>query len=157
MDENTLNPNRQVSSAQSGDSGADSFVYRHRKPFFWSLLVILMLATWYFSRSIETRGTDSASVFFSGSSTVDVIELYSGKADPSVASVRAGSSIEFVVKDDSRHYIAERKSEARRGDARISSGEFGAGESYSIQFNTPGSYSFYDRMNQDISIEVEVR
>jgi plastocyanin len=116
-----------------------------------------MCITWYFSRSLETRGTDSASVFLSGSSVVEIVGLYAGKADPTTVSIKAGDSVEFLVKDDSRHYIAERRSESRRGDARISSGEFGPGESYSIQFNTPGSFSFYDRMNQDISIDIEVR
>ena len=157
MDENTLNANRQGPTIQLGESDGGSFVYRHRKPIFWAILIALMFATWYLSRSIEARRTDSASVFFSGSSVVDIVELYSSKAVPTSVSVRTGDSVEFVVKDDSRHYLAERRSVSRRGDARISSGEFGPGESYSIQFNTPGSFSFYDRMNQDISIEVEVR
>lgn len=153
MHENTLDTNRQAGVTDS----KDSFVYRYRKILFWVLLSILMAVTWYFSQSIETRGTDSASVFLSGSSTVDTVELYVGRANPTAVSIQAGDSVEFVVRDESRHYIAERRSSTRHGDARISSGEFGPGESYSIQFNTPGSFSFYDRMNQDISIDIEVR
>lgn len=153
MDQNTLDMNRQVSMTPS----RDSFFYRYRKVFFWTLLVILMLVTWYFSQSLETRGTGTASVFLSGSSTTDTVELYAGQAIPTTISVKLGDSVEFVVRDESRHYIAERRSSSRHGDARISSGEFGPGESYSVQFNTPGSFSFYDRMNQDISIDIEVR
>jgi len=153
MDQNTIDMNRQASTSQI----QDSFVYRHRKILFWTLLIGLMAITWYFSRSLETRGTGTASVFFSGSEVSHTIPLDSKKVEPISLSIRAGDSVEFVVHDEGLHFIAERKTVSRRGDARISSGEFGPGESYSIQFNTPGSFSFYDRMNQDISIDIEVR
>jgi hypothetical protein len=153
MDQHTIEMNRRASTSQT----QDSFIYRYRKVLFWILLIVLMFVTWYFSQSIETRGTDSASIFLSGSSRLEIVELYVEHAVPATVSVRAGDSVEFVVKDGGRHYISERRSSTRHGDARISSGEFGPGESYSIQFNTVGTFSFYDRMNQDISIDIEVR
>lgn len=153
MHEDTIDTNRQVLMTDS----KDSFFYRYRKFFFWGFLIILMMATWYFSRMLETRSSSTASVFLSGPSSLEIVELYAGQVIPTMVSVKVGDSIEFVVKDDNVHYIAERKTVSRRGDARISSGEFGPGESYSIQFNTPGFFSFYDRMNPDVSIDVEVR
>jgi plastocyanin len=157
MDENTLDTNRQVISTPVSESSVFSLVSKYRKPIFWVMLIILVGATWYFSRSLETRGTNNgASVFFSGQKTENV-GLYTGKALPDKVSIRAGDTVEFVVVDESRHYIAERRSESNRGDARIASGEFGPGESYSVQFNSRGTFSFYDRMNQDISIDIEVR
>lgn len=153
MDQNTIDTNRQEIANQR----KDSFVYRHRKIVFWTLIICLMAVTWYFSRSLETRGMNTASVFLSDSEASHTISLDSKKVEPVSISIRAGDSVEFVVHDESLHFIAERKTVSRRGDARISSGEFGPGESYSIQFNTPGSFSFYDRMNQDISIDIEVR
>jgi hypothetical protein len=157
MDENTLNTDRQVVLTQSNQSNVFSFVSKHRKPIFWVMLAMLVGVTGYFSRSLEMRGTDSsASVFFSGQKT-EIIELYADRALPIIVAIRRGDSVEFVVRDESRHHIAERRSESNRGDARIASGEFGPSESYSIQFNSSGMFSFYDRMNQDISIDIEVR
>ena len=157
MEGNTFDTNRQTTSAQINDLNNDSFFYRNRKIIFWVFLIILVGVTWYFSQSIETRSTNTASIFLSGSQKTDIVYLYKDRVEPMSLSVRIGGTVEFVVRDENIHYISERKTVSRRGDARISSGEFGPGESYSVQFNTPGSFSFYDRMNQDISIDIEVR
>lgn len=157
MDENTFNTDRQVAPVQPTKSSLYLFVSKHRKPIFWVMLIALVGVTAYFSRSLETRdGNNGASVFFSGQKT-EIVGLYTNKSDMGTVSIRTGDSVEFVVRDDSRHYISERRSNTNRGDARIASGEFGPGESYSIQFNSSGTFSFYDRMNQDISVEIEVR
>ena len=157
MDENTIEMNRQGMTTASHTPTTISFVSKYRKPLFWMTLIILMCATWYFSRMIETRGTDTASIFLGGHGINTVISLYSTKADPNNISIRRGDSVEFVVRDISRHDIAERRTSGQRGDARIASGEFSVDESYSLQFNTSGTFSFYDRLNQDISIDIEVR
>jgi len=157
MDENTVEMNRQDTSTISQAPKATSFVSKYKKVLFWIAIILLMCITWYFSQSIQTRGTDNASVFLSGHGVNTIISLYADHADPKMVSVRRGDSVEFTVKDASRHDIAERRNGDKKGDARIASGEFGSDESYSLQFNTSGMFSFYDRMNQDISIEIEVR
>ena len=157
MNENTFNTDRQVVSVQPKKSSVYLFFSKYRKPIFWFMLIALVGLTAYFSRSLESRsGNNGASVFFSGQKT-EIVGLYSNKSDVGTVSISIGDSVEFVVRDDSRHYISERRSVSNRGDARIASGEFGPGESYSIQFNSSGDFSFYDRMNQDISIDIEVR
>jgi plastocyanin len=60
-----------------------------------------------------------------------------------------------MVKDKSRHNIAEQRQERR--DARLESGEIGKDESYSLVFQTTGTYYFYDRMNQDIQATIVIK
>ncbi len=133
-----------------------SWLFRYRKVLFWLFLACLMAVTWYFSRTIETRTSDSAASFFSGVARVITVELSQTGAVPAHVTLPVGGSIEFVVVGEGKHNLAEQRSSSRRGDARISSGEFGAGESFLLQFNTPGEFYLYDRLNEAVSIDIQV-
>jgi plastocyanin len=81
--------------------------------------------------------------------------LSAGRAEPIEIEAEIGNEIVFIVLDESRHNIAEERT--NKHDARLESGEFGSGESYSLSFSSSGMYSFYDRMNTDIHVVINVK
>ncbi len=119
----------------------------------WILFILAIVGTYVLSKNIEMTGGNSASVFMI-TGRVHEVSLYKERVEPTEVRVRTGDEILFLIKDESRHNIAEDRS--RRNDARLESGEFSGAESYSLIFQTKGSMSFYDRMNQDIRITVVV-
>lgn len=135
------------------DEKTSSFFSKHIKTLFWIVFIIIMFMTWYFSKSIEMRGNNSASVF-TASGIVHEISLYKDKVEPTTLNVRVGEEVLFVVKDSSKHNIAEERK--RKTDARLESGEFSGEESYSLVFQNKGTMSFYDRMNQDIRVTIVI-
>lgn len=120
----------------------------------WALLVSAAIGTYMLTRGLEGRGDQTASVYSSLSGSKE-ISLYRDRAEPSAMSASLGEEIAFVVKDESLHNMAQERES--RGDARLESGEFGKDESYSLVFSRKGSYSFYDRLNQDIRVTITVR
>jgi plastocyanin len=120
----------------------------------WALFAVAASGTYLLSERIQSGGSSAAAVFFASGSSRE-IDLYAGKADPSAVEVRPGDQVVFVVKDDSRHDIAEERTGRR--DARLESGEIGKDESYSLVFDGPGAFSFYDRLDQDIRVAVAVK
>lgn len=119
----------------------------------WVLFALSLAGTYALSHKIEL-GSMSAAVFLSPGASHEIF-LYSERAEPTSLSVRAGEEVVFVVKDDSRHNIAEDRTERR--DARLESGEIGRDESYSLVFHGSGDFSFYDRLHQDIRVTVTIR
>ncbi len=120
----------------------------------WLLLIFAVAGTFALTKKLEQSGENLASVFYGGGS-IHKIFLFEDRAEPVSVSARPGDEIVFMVIDDSRHTIAEERSSKR--DARLESGEFGAGESYSLSFSSPGTYSFYDRMNLDIHVMITIK
>ncbi|MDE1875164.1 MAG: hypothetical protein KGI79_02430 [Patescibacteria group bacterium] len=119
----------------------------------WILFVLAVAGTYLLSKKVE--GIDgSASAYLSTGRSTE-IDLYEGKASPTSVSVSPGDEIVFFVKDDSHHDIAEERTDPRQ--VRLESGEIGKDESYSLVFEKSGSHSFYDRMNQDIQVQVTIR
>ncbi len=139
----------------------------------WSLFILASAGTYILSNRIESGATraaaaldsqsQTASAFSAGDTLADglgrgasyEVDLSTGKADPSTVDARPGDEVLFIVKDDSRHDIAEERSQ--RKEARLESGEIGKDESYSLVFRTPGRFSFYDRLNQSITVTVTIR
>ncbi len=121
----------------------------------WALLACAGIGTYYLSNRIESRAElGTAGAFLAGAKS-SVVYLTADKAEPDAVEVGVGDEVLFKVKDRSLHDIAEDRSSHR--DARLESGEIGKDESYSLVFGVPGSYSFYDRMHQDIRVSVTVR
>jgi hypothetical protein len=120
----------------------------------WTLFGCAILGTALLSRSINLRSLNMASVgLISG--RVHEVWLYSDRAEPQSIGAWVGDQIDFIVKDKSTHNMAEERS--RKSDARLESGEFRQGESYSLIFSTPGEFSLYDRMNQDIHVSIMIK
>lgn len=120
----------------------------------WALFVLALIGIYLLSHKIESGSYNAAAAFLS-SGTSHKINLFSNRADPVYVSANTGDEVIFVVKDSGRHDISEERSQ--RKDARLESGEIGQYESYSLIFHTPGTFSFYDRLNQDIRVIVSVR
>ncbi len=123
------------------------------KFFVWILFILAIIGTFALTNKLKQSGENLASVF-SGGGSIHKIFLFEDRAEPLSVTVRPGDEVLFMVIDDSRHTIAEERS-SKRG-VRLESGEFGAGESYSLSFSGPGTYSFYDRMNLDIRVTITV-
>jgi plastocyanin len=119
----------------------------------WIILLLALAGTFALSKKLGGEGGNIASVFSSGG-RIHQISLYEERAEPVLIDARPGDEILFKVMDESLHNIAEERSSKR--DARLESGEFGAGESYSLSFSGPGTFSFYDRMNLDIHVMITV-
>lgn len=120
----------------------------------WVFLLLAVAGTFMLTKKLGESGENAASVFFGGAS-MRKIYLYQERAEPTSITAETGDEIVFMVLDESKHNIAQERS-SKRG-VRLESGEFGAGESYSLSFAEPGLYSFYDRMNLDIRISITVR
>ncbi|HEY4500211.1 MAG TPA: hypothetical protein VJH25_00270 [Candidatus Paceibacterota bacterium] len=117
----------------------------------WVFLVLALVGTFVLTKKLGQEGENMASVFL-GRGVIHKILLFEDRAEPVSVTARPGDEVVFMVLDDSRHTIAEERSSKR--DARLESGEFGAGESYILSFSNPGMYSFYDRMNTDIHVTI---
>jgi len=120
----------------------------------WTLLACASVGTYFLSHRIESRADGAASAFLATGARHQIV-LTSGRASPTSVESRVGDEVLFLVKDSRAHNIAEERSSRR--DARLESGEIGKDESYSLVFQTPGTYSFYDRMDQDIHVSIVVR
>ncbi|MBX4209156.1 hypothetical protein KW799_00440 [Candidatus Parcubacteria bacterium] len=119
-----------------------------------SLLAAASIGTYLLSHRIESGISSAASVFLSRGSSHQ-ISVFADKAEPAAVTARIGDEIVFMVKDDSRHNIAEERTQRR--EARLESGEIGKDESYSLVFQSSGAFSFYDRLNQDIHVAITIR
>ncbi|HVT74963.1 MAG TPA: hypothetical protein VHD69_00905 [Candidatus Paceibacterota bacterium] len=112
------------------------------------------MVTYAVSQSMGSGTFDAAAAFLSGEHDIDVV-LYADRAEPASVEVETGQRVVFIVGDDSRHDMAEERTQRR--EARLASGEIEKGDSFSVAFRESGSLSFYDRMNQDIHVSVTVR
>ena len=119
----------------------------------WILIGLAALGAFLLSRNIESKANLAA--VFMGASPLHEVYLYGNKAVPASIEVRPGEEVVFVVMDESRHNMAEERK--KKSDARLESGEFGTGESYSLSFQGKGTFSFYDRLNQDIRVDIVIR
>ncbi|MDO8579310.1 MAG: hypothetical protein Q7R72_00355 [bacterium] len=117
----------------------------------WIFFILALVGTFVLTKKLGQEGENMASVFL-GRGAIHKILLFEDKAEPISVTARPGDEVVFMVLDDSRHTIAEERSSKR--DARLESGEFGAGDSYTLSFSNPGMYSFYDRMNSDIHVTI---
>lgn len=119
----------------------------------WMIILLALAGTFALTKKLGQEGENMASVFL-GRGAVHKFFLSEGKTEPVSITARPGDEIVFMVLDDSLHNMAEERSSKR--DARLESGEFGAGESYVLSFSEPGMYSFYDRMNTDIHVVIVI-
>ncbi len=85
------------------------------------------------------------------------VSLYTQSADPTVITVTSGSYVQFNSADGKKHNIALAHSGTQHDDAsEYESGDFGAGEAFKVQFKKDGAYTFRDKFNDAISVNVVV-
>jgi plastocyanin len=126
------------------------------KAIMWGLVALAGAGTYLLSGSLESRDFNLASVIDSLQEAKSYeIVLYDDRAEPAVLEARAGDDISFVVRGGGTHNLAEERSDLR--DARLQSGEFGPGESYTLVFSGKGEFSFYDRQNPDIQVTIRIK
>lgn len=142
-----MNPSTRSSSSLGTSRGL-------RIALLWILFSLISLVTYAVSQSMGSGTFDAAAAFLSGEHDIDVV-LYADRAEPASVEVETGQRVVFIVGDDSRHDMAEERTQRR--EARLASGEIEKGDSFSVAFRESGSLSFYDRMNQDIHVSVTVR
>lgn len=107
--------------------------------------------------------------------TIAHVSLMSDHANPSVVSIKKGSSVQFDSKDNLTHNIGQGRGDdgSETADHTVShdpsgaevhehiagtkeSGDFGGDEAYKVQFDTIGTYYFHDHLHPKISIAVVV-
>lgn len=85
------------------------------------------------------------------------ISLYKDYAEPNIVTIEAGSFVQFNSVGDSKHNLFLSHSGAQHDDdSEYLSGDFGAGEAWKVQFKKDGAYSFQDKYNEKIYINVVV-
>ena len=136
------------------------FFETHRRALFvagvWLVIILLAYSTYVFSHIIKSRDYGAASVILSGDSQIHEVYLYADHAIPNTIKVKIGDTVRFVSKDDGFHDVSTRKDGTNNALSRLVSGEFGAGDSYELQFQNPGTFSFYDRLHLDTSVTIIV-
>ena len=76
---------------------------------------------------------------------------------PQVLTVKSGSYVLFNSADNKKHNIELVHSAVQHDDAnRYESGDFGAGESWKVQFKEDGAYTFADKYDSKLEVNVIV-
>ena len=119
----------------------------------WSLFAFALFGVFALSHDLTSKTWNAAAVFLS-SGVSHEISLYKDSVSPTEITANVGEEILFVVKDDSFHDIAEERTQKQF--PRLESGEIQGGESYSLVFQDKGTYSFYDRMHQDLHVTITI-
>jgi len=117
----------------------------------WILIVISAVGAFFITRNLNSENNFAAA----GANVSHEVYLYKDRAEPASVTIDRGDEIVFIVKDESRHNMAEERS--KKTDARLESGEFGEGETYSLVFESAGTFSLYDRQNGEIHVTIEIR
>jgi len=120
----------------------------------WIFLLLATTGTFVLTKQLGREWGDTASVFLSGGKTHE-IQIYSDRAVPVSITANPGDEIIFKIMDNGFHNIAEERS-PKRG-VRLESGELSEGDSYILSFSKSGMYSFYDRMNVDINLIINIK
>lgn len=85
------------------------------------------------------------------------VALNKDAATPSEISVIAGSYVQFNSADGGTHNLFLAHAAVQHEDAsRYESGDFGAAEAWKVQFKQDGAYSFKDKNNEEVEINVVV-
>ena len=93
------------------------------------------------------------------------VSLQQGRMTPDEIAVKEGSYVQFNTADDSKHNIAlgdgaddsaHSHSGAHDHTAAYSSGDFGKGEAWRVQFKAKGTYKLHDHYNPSQRILVVV-
>ncbi len=86
---------------------------------------------------------------------IQQVILNNDTAAPDAVSVPVGQSVQFNVADGQKHRMGfGAGGHEHQEDNLYDSGEFGAGESWRVAFNKPGTYQFHDHLNPNISVLV---
>lgn len=85
------------------------------------------------------------------------VSLNKQVATPTVVTVTSGSYVQFNSTDGGKHNIALAHSVVQHSDeSEFDSGDFGGDEAYKVQFKQDGAYTFRDKYNNKVSINVIV-
>lgn len=85
------------------------------------------------------------------------IQLQGNKATPDTVTVKVGETVQFNTADGKKHEIAlGQGGHDHEHIGTYSSGDFGAGEAWRVQFKQAGNYYFHDHFNPDINVLVVV-
>lgn len=85
------------------------------------------------------------------------IALQGRTASPDIVTVKAGSFVQFVSADGSKHNIALEHAAVQHEDhSEYESGEFGGDEAWRVQFKKDGAYTFRDKHHPGLKVSVIV-
>jgi plastocyanin len=85
------------------------------------------------------------------------VSIGSDAANPNILTVTKDSYVQFNSADGRKHNIALSHSAAHHDDpTRYESGDFQADEAWKVQFKKDGAYSFRDKYNESVKVDVIV-
>ncbi len=85
------------------------------------------------------------------------ISLDNETATPSIVTIKKDSYVQFNAVDGRQHNIALAHSAAQHDDpSRYESGDFQGDEAWKVQFKHDGAYTFRDKANDKVKIDVVV-
>lgn len=121
------------------------------------VVVALLLAGVGFAGSYIFSHKNSKTAVQSSTCQGNCISLKGSKADPEVLTITAGEYVQFNSADGGRHNIALEHSAVQHEDEHeYESGDFEKDEAFRVQFKKDGAYTFRDKYNPDISINIIV-
>ncbi len=87
------------------------------------------------------------------------VSLYSDRASPDTVTVNSGEFIRFNSADGEKHNLTLGSDDKHHSTSAIdeySSGDFNGDEAWRVQFKEDGTYSFKDKYNDSIRVNVIV-
>jgi len=85
------------------------------------------------------------------------VSVYDEYADPDVLTITAGSYVQFNAADGQKHNLSIGGDSDHHAEAdQFSSGDFEGDEAWRVQFKQDGAYSFRDKYNPKVKINVVI-
>lgn len=133
-----------------------------KKRLFGTVNLLIILAIFVLSGMVSYLVAGSGDNQANGSREkcpVDHCVYLSGKTSDQQQAivVEKGQTVQFSVADGKKHSLSQGQGGSEHGHTgSFSSGDFGAGEAWEVQFREDGSYVFHDHYNPEINIGVAV-
>ena len=103
------------------------------------------------SSTSTSAGSSSTTAGATGSAAAtDQIEIADFKYDPETVTVDAGTEVTWTNSDDAAHT-------ATAGDSSFDTGDLDQGDSNSVTFDEPGTFTYYCRFHPFMKATVEVK
>ncbi len=143
----------------------------------FGVALLVGLASFGVAYAVSQRDSDKSSTTTANATAAtckgNCVYLKADGASPDIVTITAGSFVEFVAADGKSHNIAavehdrddnaEHTEEAGHADKTgghndlgYKSGEFAADEAWRVQFKKDGTYTFADKLNPKVHVNVIV-
>ncbi len=115
------------------------------------VLVIVMVAAFALTQTNQNRTVQSSNVNNSSSASQTTITIQNGTFNPSNLTVKAGTTVTWIVKENSniKYMVTSNEKGSVEGKYLFMSDDLTNGKSFSYTFNKTGTYGYYDMNHMD--------